>query len=181
MDTNGQLTRNWIPGVLVHFPNGRITERHLCHFIISASRPENFNFFAFRVRNDLTANISLIGLVEDIDSIIYDDVGKVNLFIWRKTHLLNSKCFTTSQARSTSEKLFDIGGLGHVVPGRSHLTIELLDVLHGPRSIIGWNGARLSDGVDVSHVVDGWRWVRMECLDVRVDVLSPIINKNSMG
>ena len=56
------------------------------------------------------------------------------------------------------------------------MTVELLDVLHGPRSIIGWNGARLSDRMNVSHVVDGWWWVRVECLNVRVDVLSSICN-----
>lgn len=41
VDNEGQLTWDWIPRVLVHFPNGRITENHLGHLIIGTRWPEN--------------------------------------------------------------------------------------------------------------------------------------------
>ena len=39
MDTDGQLTGNGIPRVLVHLPNRGITECHLGHFIVHTSLP----------------------------------------------------------------------------------------------------------------------------------------------
>ena len=58
-----------------------------------------------------------------------------------------------------------------MVPVGAVLTIQLLDVLHCPWAIVGWNRSRLSDGMDVPHVVNGRGWVGVECLNVRVHVL----------
>jgi hypothetical protein len=53
------------------------------------------------------------------------------------------------------------------------LTIKLLDVFHGEGAIISRNGTRLSHRMNVSHVIDGRRWVGMEGLNISINVLSP--------
>lgn len=174
MDTDGQLTGNRIPGVLVHLPNRGITKGHLGHFIVDTCGPKHFDFLSLGVSYNLTANVGLISFIEDIDTHVDNDVSEINFFIGGQTQLLDSESFTTSKAGSTSEQLINISGLGHVIPRSSHLTVKFLDVFHGPGSIIGWNGAGLSNGVDVSHIVDWWWGVRVERLNVSVDVLSPV-------
>jgi hypothetical protein len=77
VNSDGQLTWNRIPRVLVHLPNWGITKRHHCHFVISSCRPKNFYLFSLRVGNNLSANISLVSLIEDINTKVDNQVSKI--------------------------------------------------------------------------------------------------------
>lgn len=68
VDTDWQLSWNWVPGVLVHLPDWCVTEGHLCHLVICTGRPENFYLLSLRVSNNLTANVGLVSLIEDINT-----------------------------------------------------------------------------------------------------------------
>merc|ERR1712045_861670 len=156
----------------MHLPDRSVTVRHLSHLIVSTSRPEHFNLLAPGVCHDLTADICLVGLVEDVNAHINNHIGIVNLFVGSETKLLDTKCLTTSQAWHTSHQLLNISRLHGMVPWRSHLSIQFLYILHGPGAIVCWNGSTLTHRVDVSHVIDGRRRARVERFDVCVDVLS---------
>jgi len=171
MNTDGQLTWNRIPRVLVHFPDRGVTICHHGHFIISTGRPQDFNLLTLGVSNDLSANISLVSFIEDIDSHIDDKVRVINLFIGGKTKLLNTKSLTSSEPWNTSQKLLDVSRLGCVIPRSAHVTVKFLDILHGPGAIVCRDGSRLSNRMDVSHVINGRRRVRVECLDVSIKIL----------
>ena len=171
MHTNGKLTWNGIPRVLVHLPDRRVTVRHLSHFIIGSSRPQYLDLLALRVCHNLTADVSLVGLIEDINAHVYDHVSVVDLFVRGEAELLDTERLTTGQAWHTSHQLLNIRRLHGVVPRGTHLTIQLLYILHGPGAIVCWNGSTLANRVDVSHVVDGRRRVRMERFDVGVNIL----------
>ena len=172
VDTDGQLTWNGIPRVLVHLPDRRVTVRHLRHFIVGACWPQNLNLFALRVCDDLAADVGLVSLIEHIDTQVNYKVSVVNFFIGCETELLNTEGFTSSETWHTAKKLLNISRLWSVIPGCPHVSVQFLDVLHRPRTIVCWNGTRLTHGMNVSHVVNGRGWVRVERLDVRVDVLS---------
>jgi len=156
----------------VHFPNRSVTIGHLGHFIIGTGWPEDFDLLSLGVRHDLTADVGLVGLIEYIDSHVDDHVRVINLFVRRESELLDTESLTTSQSWHASQELFNVGRLHGVVPGSAHLPVELLDIFHGPGAIVCWDGATLSHGVDVTHIVDRRRRVRVERLDVSVDILS---------
>jgi hypothetical protein len=59
-----------------------------------------------------------------------------------------------------------------VIPRSSHLTISFLQVFHVEWAVIGRNRSRLSNWVDVTHIVNRRRRVGVESLDVCVDILS---------
>lgn len=98
MNTNRQLTWNWIPRILMHLPDWCITISHLSHFIISSCWPEYFYLFSFRVGNDLSTNICLICFIEYINSHVNNHVGIVDLLNRIQAKLLNTKTFTTSES-----------------------------------------------------------------------------------
>jgi hypothetical protein len=102
MNTDGELSRNRIPGVLVHFPNGSVSIAHLSHFIISCRRPEHFDLLSLGVGDDLTAAIGLVRFIEDIDSEVHNHVREVNFFIRSQTKLLNAEGFSSGEARHTT-------------------------------------------------------------------------------
>ena len=108
VNTNGQLTWNWIPRVLMHLPNGRVTIGHLRHFVVSSCGPKHFDLFAFRVGNDLSADVGLICLVEYVDPHIDHHIGEVNLFDWVHAELLDTKTLTTGESGHTAHQLVDI-------------------------------------------------------------------------
>lgn len=159
MDNEGQLTWDWVPRVLVHFPNGRIAENHLGHLIIGTRWPEDLCLLTLRVGNYLAANISLVSCVEDINAHVDDEVSEVDLLIWLKTKLLDSKCFSSRETWHTAHHLLDVSALHSVVPWSLHLTVELLDIFHRPGAIVGRDRAGLSDRVYMAHVVDRQRWI----------------------
>ena len=171
MNTDGQLARNRIPRVLVHLPNGRVTVGHLSHLIVSAGGPQNLNLLTFGVGDNLAADIGLVSLIEHINAHVDHHVGVVDFFIWSETELLDAKCLTSSKARNSSHHLFNIRRLQSVVPGSAHVAIEFLNVFHSPSTVVCWDRARLPHRMNVTHVVDRRRRVRVERLDVGVDVL----------
>ena len=172
VDSDRQLARNRIPRVLVHFPNGGVAESHLSHLIVGTCRPQDLDFLALAVSHYLTTHVSLVGFVENINSVVYDNVREIDLLIGSESHLLDAESLTSGQAGDTPHDFFNVGGLRSVVPGSLHLSVKFLDVFHGPGSIVGWDRARLTDRVDVPHVVHGrWR-LAVECLNVGVNILS---------
>ena len=108
MDTDGQLTWNRIPGILVHLPDRGITVCHLSHLIIGTSGPQNFNLLAFGVCDDLSADVGLICLIEDINAEIDNKVGVIDFLIRSQTELLDTQCLTTGQAWHTTHDLLNI-------------------------------------------------------------------------
>ena len=82
MNTHWQLSWNWIPWVLMHFPNWCITEDHTGHLIVSTCWPQYLSLFSFGISNDLSTYISLVGLIENIDSEVHNKVSEINLFLW---------------------------------------------------------------------------------------------------
>ena len=86
--------------------------------------------------------------------------------------MLNTESFSSGQAWDSSHEFLYIGALSSGIPRSSHLTVELLNVFHGPGAIISGDGARLSNGMNMSHVIDGRGRVRVEGLNVSVNVLS---------
>ena len=173
MDTDRQLSWNRIQRVLVHFPDWGIAEDHHSHFIVSATWPKDLDILSLRVRNDLTGNVGLVCFIEHVDTAVNDQVGEVNFLVWREAKLLNSESFTTGQAWNSSHDLLDVSALSAEIPRGTHVTIQLLDVLHCPCSIVRWDWARLSGWVDVTHVVDRSWWVAVRCLVLGVVVLGP--------
>ena len=139
----------------MHLPDRSVTVSHLGHFIISTSRPQYLNLLTFRVSDDLSANVGLVCLVENVDAKINNQVGIIDFFIRSETKLLDTESLTPGQAWHTSHQLLNICGLSSVIPGSTHLAVELLDVFHCPCSIVCWNGSRLADGMDVTHIVNG--------------------------
>lgn len=175
MDTDGQLSWNWIPRVFVHFPDRSIAEHHHGHFIVSAAWPQDLDFLSFRVRNDLATDVGLVCFVEHVDTAVYNQIGEVNLLVWSEAKLLNSESLTTGQAWNSSHDLLDVSALSAEVPWGTHVAVQLLDVLHCPWSVIRGNRARLSGWVDVAHVVDRSWWVAGKRLVLGVVVLSPSV------
>lgn len=96
MNSDGQLSWNGIPRIFVHFPNGGVSIHHLGHFIEGSRGPEDLNFFSLLVSDDLSAHISLISLVENINTKVHNKIGVINFFMGSKTELLDSKCFSSS-------------------------------------------------------------------------------------
>ena len=139
----------------MHLPDRSVTVGHLGHFIISTSRPQYLNLLTFRVSDDLSANVGLVCLVENVDAEVNNQVSIINFFIRSETKLLDSESLTPGQAWHASHQLLNISGLSCVIPRSTHLTIELLDVFHCPSSIVCWNGSRLADRMDVTHIVNG--------------------------
>lgn len=172
MNTDRKLSGNRIPGVLVHFPNGSVSVNHLGHFIISCRRPEDFNLFSLGVSNNLTTAVGLVRFIKDIDSEVHDHVSKINFFVRGETQLLNAECFTTGETRNATHNFFNIGALSGVIPRSAHLSVGFFDIFHRKWSIIGRNRSRLSDRVDVTHIVNWWWRIAVERLYVGVDVLS---------
>ena len=106
MNTDGELSRNRIPGVFVHFPDGSVTVAHLSHFIVSCRRPQHFDLFSLRVGHDLTAAVGLVRFIEDINSEVYNHISEVDFFIRGETELLNAEGFSSGEARDTSHDFF---------------------------------------------------------------------------
>ena len=175
MDSDWQFTRNWIPRIFVHFPNRCVTKSHLSHFIVCTCWPKNFYLFPFWVSNYLSCNVTLICFVKDIETIINNQVGKIYFFIRSKTHLLNSKSFTSSNTRNTSHYLINVRWLKHVIPRCPHLTIEFFYIFHSPGSIICGYRTWLTHWMNVSHVINRWWWVRVECFYVCINIFCSII------
>jgi len=172
MNTDGKLSGNRIPRVLVHFPDGSVSVNHLSHFIISRRRPEDFNLFSLGVGYNLTTAVSLVRFIKDIDSEVHDHVSEINLFVRGQTQLLNAECFTTGKAGNATHNFFNICALSSVIPRSAHLSVGFFDIFHCKWSIIGRNRSRLSNWVDVTHIVNWWWRIAMERLNVGVDVLS---------
>lgn len=146
----------------MHFPNWCITENHHSHLIISSRWPKNLNLFSLRVCYNLSRKISLITLIEHVNSVINDEICEINLFFWCKSKLLDSECFFSSQTWSSSHNFFDVSWLWSVIPWCFHLWVHFSNVLHSIWTIIWWNWATLSNWMNMSHVVDWWWWVRMD-------------------
>jgi hypothetical protein len=176
MNTDGELSGNRIPGVLVHFPDGSVSVTHLSHFIISCRGPQDLNLLSLGVGDNLTAAVGLVRFIEDINSKVHNHVGEVDFFIRSETELLDAKGFSSGEAGNTAHDLFNVSGLEGVIPRSSHLTVGLSHVFHVERSIIGRNRSRLSNRVDVTHIVNGRSRVAVEGLDVGIDVFGTIYN-----
>lgn len=172
LHSNWQLTWNRIPWVLVHFPDWCTAEGHHGHLIVGCSWPKDLHLFSLRVGHDLSGKVSLIALVEHIDTVVDDKVSEVNFFFWGQTELLNSKSLLTGETWRSPHQLLDVGGLRGVVPRAPHVTNELLDIFHGEGAIVWWDWTTLSHWMDVAHVVDGAWWSRVVTLDNSVVVLS---------
>jgi hypothetical protein len=102
MNTDGKLSGNRIPGVLVHFPNRSVSVAHLSHFIISCRRPKHFDLLSLGVSDDLTAAVGLVGFIEDIDSEVHNHVREVNFFIRGETELLDAEGLSSGEAGHTA-------------------------------------------------------------------------------
>jgi hypothetical protein len=143
--------------------------------VISSYVPAGHNtsrLFALGAGDNLARDVGLVSLVEHVEFVVDDEVGKIDFLIGGQAHLLNAESFSAGDAGHAAHNLLNISRLGAVVPGSSHLPIQLLNVFHSPGSIVGRNGTRLSDGVDVAHVVNGWWGRRVEGLQVSENVLS---------
>jgi len=171
VNTNGQIAGNGIPRVLMQFPNRSITPVHHGHFIIDTSRPEDFNFLTFGVSHNLTQDVGLIGFIENIDTVVHNEVSVIDFFVRGKTHSLDFKDLTAGDTWHTTHNFFSISRLGAVVPWDAHLSIQLLNVFHSPGSIVCGNGARLTNGVDVPHVVNWRRRAAVISLQICINVL----------
>lgn len=153
MNSDWQLTRNWIPWVFVHLPNRGVSEDHLGHLIIGSGGPKDLDLLTLGVGDDLSGKVGLVTFIEDIDTVVDDQVGIVDLFIWGQTQLLNSQCLLSSETWCSSHELLDVSGLRSVIPWAFHLTIYLLDIFHGVRTVIWRNWTTLSYWMNVSHIV----------------------------
>jgi len=174
LNSDWQLTWNWIPRVLVHLPDRRITERHHGHLVVGGCWPEDLDLLSLGVCHDLSGKVSLISLVEHIDAVVDDQVSVVDLLLGRESKLLDPQSFFPRETRGSPHQLFDVRGLRSVVPWALHLTVELLDVLHGEWAVVWRNWAALSDWMDVPHVVDGAWGRRVVTLDDSIVVLGAI-------
>jgi len=139
MNSDWQLTRNWIPWVLMLLPDWGITEGHHGHFIISSRWPKNLNLLSLGIGNNLPAKVCLVSLVEDINTIIDYDISEINFLLWGEAHLLDSQCFLSGETWCSSHQFLDIGRLRSVVPWTSHLTVHLSDIFHCVWSVIWWD------------------------------------------
>jgi hypothetical protein len=179
MNTDGKLSGNRIPGVLVHFPDGSVTVAHLSHFIISCRGPQDFDLLSLGVSHNLTAAVSLVRFIEDINSKVDNHVSEINFFVRGETELLDAEGFSSGEAGNTSHDFFNVSRLEGVIPRSSHLSVGLLQVFHVERSIIGRNRSGLSNRVDVTHIVNRRSRVAVEGLDVGVDVFGTVQDKVS--
>ena len=93
----------------MHLPDRSVTVSHLSHLIVGTGGPQYFDLLSLGVGDNLTADVGLVGFVEDIDSHVDDHIGIVNLLIWSETELLDSESLTTGKSWSTSHKFIDIG------------------------------------------------------------------------
>mmetsp|Transcript_21722 Transcript_21722/g.20823 ORF Transcript_21722/g.20823 Transcript_21722/m.20823 type:complete len:205 (-) Transcript_21722:182-796(-) len=159
VDSDGQFSWNGIPRVLMHLPNWCIAIDHHGHFIEGGSWPKDLNLLSLGVGNDLSGHISLVGLIEDIQAQVHSQVSIVDFFIGAESKLLDSEGFPSSESRHSSHEFFNVCRLGSVIPLDLHISIELLDVFHGPRPIIRRDWPRLSHRVHMPHVVDRRRRV----------------------
>lgn len=153
MNSDWQLTGNWIPRVFVHLPDWGVSEDHGSHFIISSSGPKDLNFLSLRVGDDLSGEVGLVTFIEDINTVVDDQVSIIDFFIWGQTQLLNSQCLLSSETWCSSHELLNISRLRSVIPWAFHLTINLLDIFHGVRTVIWRNWTTLSYWMNVSHIV----------------------------
>lgn len=108
LHSDGQLTGDWIPRVLVHLPNWCITESHLGQLIVGGSRPQDLDLFALGIGDDLSGKVCLVTLVEDIESIVDDQVGEVDLLLRGESELLDPECLLARQTRCASHELLDV-------------------------------------------------------------------------
>ena len=161
LHSDWKLSRNWIPRVLVHLPDGGVSEDHLGHFIVGTRWPHDFDLFTLGVGDNLSSKVSLVTFIEHIKSVVDNEVAEVNLFLWGEAQLLNSKGFLSGEAWGSSHDLLDISGLGTVIPRHLHVTDHLLDVFHSVWTIVWWDWTRLSNWVNMSHVVEWWSWAIM--------------------
>ena len=69
----------------------------------------------------------MITFIEYIDTIIDDEISKIDFFLWSETKLLDSQCLLSGQSSCSSHELFDIGRLWSVIPRASHLAIVDLE------------------------------------------------------
>jgi len=161
MDSDWQLSWNWIPWVLMLLPNRSITKDHHGHLIIGGRWPEDLNLLSLGIGDNLPREICLISLVEYIDSVIDNYIGIVDLLIWGEPQLLDPECLLSGETWSSSHQLLNVSRLRGVVPRASHLTVYLSDVLHSVWSIIWWYRSRLPDWMNMSHVIDRWWWILM--------------------
>jgi hypothetical protein len=157
MHSQWKLSWNWIPWVLVHFPDWGITESHHGHLIISCCWPENLDLFSLRVGDNLSGEIGLVSFVENVNTVVDDDVSEIDFFFWGESKLLNSQCFLSGQTWSSSHNFLNISRLWSMIPWTFHLTIHLSDVFHSVRTIIWWDWSTLSNRMNMSHVIH-WRW-----------------------
>ena len=153
-------------------PNFCFSIAHIWHFIVSCARPQNFDFFSFRISDYLSSNVGLIPFIENIYSIVNCQISEVYFFFRTKSKLLNFESFLPCKSWNSSHYFINISVLTIMVIRSSHIICNFLNIFHGPCSIIRRNWSWLSYWMNMSHVINGlWRaWVHW--FDVSIHVFN---------
>lgn len=112
----------------------------------------NLLLLAFGVRNHLSAHINIIGLVKNIDSAIMSQISKIDFFVRSKAKSDYSLCFFSSQSWNSSHQLFWL--MMTSIDSRRNRSVlkHLFDILHGISTIVGRNGPRLPNRINMSEI-----------------------------
>mmetsp|Transcript_8478 Transcript_8478/g.14248 ORF Transcript_8478/g.14248 Transcript_8478/m.14248 type:complete len:307 (-) Transcript_8478:105-1025(-) len=171
VNSDGQLSGDGVPRVLVELPLGRVSEGHLGHLVVGRRRPKNLYPLSLRVGDDLAGSVGLVTLVEDVDAHVDDHVGEVDLLLGGESNLDDSVGLLSGQAGRPPHQLFNVGVLGRVVPGAPQVSVDLLDILHAVGAVVGGEGSTLPHGMEVTHVVGGTNGLSVHTLDEVVVLL----------
>lgn len=102
--------------------------------------------------DDLSSDVDLVGHVEDIKSEVVYDVGEVHLLVGIQTQSGDELTLLPGDAWHSSHDLVHVcRAVVEVVSDRG-VHEDLSDVFHGVRTVVCWQTAGLSHGVDLSHV-----------------------------
>jgi len=103
----------------------------------------------------LSGGVYLVGQIEDVQTDVISNIGKINLFIRSQTELDNMLTFLSSDTGDSSHDFFNVVVDIAKVTTNAGVPHDISDIFHGVGTVVGRDGARFSDGVDVSHVSDG--------------------------
>lgn len=130
--------------------------------------PVNLDFFALGVCNNLSGNVDLVGHVENIQTDVVSDVGKVNFLVRVQTKPVESRLlgdplgFFTGDSRDSTHDFFRVSGAVVEIETDGSVHEDLSDIFHCVRAVVCRERTRLSHGVNLSDVSKGSSWSRSD-------------------
>ena len=118
--------------MIVHgLQNGRKSNVQHAHILPTERVPKNFHFLPFRIGHNLTGDIHLIGVVENIQTQVVGNVSEIDLLKGGKPELHNVLNLFSSDARNSSHDLIDIHLAIVKILGEIGLVKYFFNIFHG--------------------------------------------------